>query len=487
MNKIVQIPKEKYIPIAYGIASILFAIPSAIYIFTHETIYYFSNANTFMYQPIKNDLQLIGNFLSFLGIFLLFSLLYYLILKNHQKIFQTPKKMIFWIVVIGMIFVSMLPSTSWDVYSYIGNGWVDAHYGENPYYTSVQEVADTYGNDRVTGKVARCWREEPVIYGPAWSLICKGLASLSFGSIDIALFVFKMATFFVFLGSCYLIWKLTKKQFWVLFFGLNPFILFDALTNVHNDIFLVFFVLLALYLGLQKQKIALAIGCFAIATAIKYVSILLVPFFVIYMLRKEKLGKRIQKTILYALEFIGIIALFYSVYIQNLSVFAGVFIQQNKYTRSLFLGLWFLVNGNENILSIVKMIITSLFIMVYVWIVAKFFFAKEQEIKWRKMMKSYQILLFVFLFFIITNFNSWYIMWLFPTIFWQRKNIVKMTSCLGIGSILAYSLTYATLKDDETMGIPYLVCMLGSAVLLYNWKFKDNLKIIQKREKENEL
>lgn len=485
MDKMKQIKKEKWIPIAYVIASIIFAVPSAIYVFTHDTIYYFSDANTFLYQPIQSNYQLIGNFFSFLGIFLLFSLLYYLLLKNYQKIFKTPKRVMFFIATIGIIFVSMLPTTSWDVYSYIGNGWVDSHYGENPYYTSVQEIADVYGNDEVTGKVARCWREEPVIYGPAWSLICKGLTSLSFGSIDIALFVFKIATFLVFLGSCYLVWKLTKKQFWVLFFGLNPFILFDALTNVHNDIFLVFFVLLALYLGLRKQKIALAVGCFAVATAIKYVSVLLLPFFIIYVLRKEPVTKRIGKTILYALEFIAIIAVFYSIYIQDLSVFAGVFIQQNKYTRSLFLGLWFLVNGNEAILDIIKMVVTGLFMVAYILVVAKFFFAKEEDISWRKMMQSYQILLLIFLFFVMTNFNSWYIMWLFPSIFWQRKNMVKMTACLGIGSILAYSLTYATLVDDETMGIPYLICMVGTAILLCN--LGTFLKLHKKEKRGNEL
>ena len=74
MSKIKEMQKEKWIPIAYIIASIVFAIPSAIYVFTHDTIYYFSSANTFLYGPIQSNYQLIGNFLSFLGIFLLFSL-----------------------------------------------------------------------------------------------------------------------------------------------------------------------------------------------------------------------------------------------------------------------------------------------------------------------------------------------------------------------------------------------------------------------------
>ena len=38
MSKIKEMQKEKWIPIAYIIESIVFAIPSEIYVFTHDTI-----------------------------------------------------------------------------------------------------------------------------------------------------------------------------------------------------------------------------------------------------------------------------------------------------------------------------------------------------------------------------------------------------------------------------------------------------------------
>ena len=79
------------------------------------------------------------------------------------------------------------------------------------------------------GKVARCWRNEPVIYGPAWSIICKTLTSLSFGNITAALYIFKFATLIIFVGSLFLIYKITKKKIFVAMFGLNPYILFEFL------------------------------------------------------------------------------------------------------------------------------------------------------------------------------------------------------------------------------------------------------------------
>ena len=95
-------------------------------------------------------------------------------------------------------------------------------------------------------KVANCWRYETVVYGPLWTLICKLLTSISFGNIDVALAIFKGTNLIVHLINCLLIWKITHKKKFVLIYGTNPAILFEALSNVHNDIFIVLFILLAI-------------------------------------------------------------------------------------------------------------------------------------------------------------------------------------------------------------------------------------------------
>ncbi len=318
------------------------------------------------------------------------------------------------------------------------------------------------------GKVARCWREEPVVYGPVWSLICKGLTSLSFGNIDIALLIFKLASLAMYIGSIYLIYRITKKKLFMLLFALNPMVLFDGLSNVHNDLFLVFFILLALYFVLKKKNLSLAVVAIAIATGIKYLSILLLPFLILYMLRKEKIGTRVGKAFLYGIEFIGILAIVYAIYVRDFNVFAGIFVQQNKYARSLFLGIWYLLKGNTNSIDILKNGLLLLFILSYSIIVLRLLFTKdEKKLRFVPLIRTYQLFLWIFTFILITNFNSWYIMWLLPTMFWQKGKQIKMTTYVSIGSILAYAISYATMKDDETVGIPYFIFMLGIAILLY--------------------
>ena len=63
-----------------------------------------------------------------------------------------------------------------------------------------------------------------------------------------------------FLGSCYLIYKISEilfpkeKIFNTVFFAFNPLVIIEGLVSSHNDFPLVFFALLSIYLYLQKKK-----------------------------------------------------------------------------------------------------------------------------------------------------------------------------------------------------------------------------------------
>ena len=463
----VKIKKENILQIAYFFTSIMFAFPSIAYLIKNKTIYHFTEI--FSYIFVRTDVQYINNIdtLLYLGLFFLLFYLYFLILKNISKVLKNEKQMYLFILIIGILFTIIIPTTSLDVYSYIGNGWVDSHYHENPYYTPVQEVLNTHGFDEMLGKVARCWREETVIYGPAWSLICKVLTMFSFGKITNALYIFKFAFLVVFMGCNILIYKITKKKFWTCLFGLNPFILFEFLSNFNNDIFLVFFILLAIYFIKNKKNIALAVASLAIATAMKYLSILLVPFILIYALKDENLKNRIKMTVIYAIEFCIIILAFYLVYVRDFQVLKGIFIQQNKYGRSIALALWYFINGDEKVLSTVKIISLAIFAISYITIIIKLFFNKNiNKISFRKLMQTYQIFLIIFTFILITNFNAWYVIWLFPSLMWQKSKNIRTTLYLSSGVLNSYAITYATKIDDESVGLLYLIVMVLTIVIL---------------------
>lgn len=454
-------------PIIYMVCSVLFTIPSIIYLLNNKTVYSFIQVFTYTFKKPTIVLENYINTFIYLALFFILFSCYFCLLKNSSKLFKNNKSLFIFIAIIGLLFSIIIPTTSLDVYSYIGNGWVDSNYNENPYYTSVQEITDQKGFDEMLGKVARCWRNEPVVYGPVWSLICKILTSFSFGKITNALYIFKLASLIIFIASSMLIYKITNKKFFTILFGLNPFILFEFLTNVHNDIFLVFFVLLAIYFIKNKKNISLAVASIAIATGIKYLSILLLPFILIYALKNKDIKSRIKMTLLYGIEFIVILFLCYVVYIRDLQVLSGIFVQQNKYGRSIFLMLWYLLNGDQKALALIKIISLSIFAISYIAIVLKLFFSKNiGKLTFQKAIKTYQIFLIIFTFVLITNFNPWYVIWLFPTLMWQGAKNIRYTLYLSFGAINSYAITYATKIDDETVGLPYLIVMLLTIALL---------------------
>lgn len=474
-----QINSTTIVKIIYILCSVLFTVPSIIYLIKNKTVYYFTQV--FTYTFIKSS-SIVSNYINtiiYLSLFFTLFFCYFYLLKNISKVFKTKKSLFTFILLIGILFSIIIPTTSLDVYSYIGNGWVDSNYHENPYYTSVQDVTNEYGRDEMLGKVARCWRDEPVVYGPVWSLICKILTSFSFGKITNALYIFKIASLIIFMASSLLIYKITNKKFFAALFSLNPFILFEFLSNVHNDIFLIFFILLAIYF-IKKKYISLSVASIALATGIKYLSILLLPFILIYALRKEELKTKIKKTCIYAIEFILIIFVFYMFYIRNLQVLSGIFVQQNKYGRSIFLAIYYLLNGDEKALSLIKIITLSIFAISYIAIILKLFFSKNiRNITFRKTIRTYQTFLLIFTFILITNFNPWYVIWLFPTLMWQKAKNIRYTLYLSLGAINSYAITYLTKVDNETVGIPYLIIMIVTILVL------ETIRRVKMKQKNN--
>ena len=411
---------------------ICFAMPSIIYLAKNQSIYYFIYQWTFIFKIPKTILAKWINTISFIGLMSVMFILYILIIKHSNKIFKSKKQLIIAICIISVLFALIIPYTSTDVYSYIANGWSDSHYHENPYYKSVGQVSDEYQvRDQMQNKIANCWRYETVVYGPLWTLICKLLTSISFGNIDVALAIFKGTNLIVHLINCLLIWKITHKKKFVLIYGTNPAILFEALSNVHNDIFIVLFILLA----------------------IKYLGILILPFIILYHLREKNILEKIKYCVLYGLEFIVILVGFYAIYVKDLNIFAGLFIQQSKYNRSIMLVFYYLIG--EQSTNILKTALLVVFAILYVYTVIKLLLNNNTEI-FSSYIREYSTLLYIFTFILITNFNSWYILWLFPTLMFLNGKNIRLIINLSYAVEVAYIGSFALYSEAQNLGVLYI-------------------------------
>lgn len=433
---------------------ICFAMPSIIYLAKNQSIYNFIYQWTFIFKIPKTILAKWINTISFIGLMSVMFILYILIIKHSNKIFKSKKQLIIAICIISVLFALIIPYTSTDVYSYIANGWSDSHYHENPYYKSVGQVSDEYHvRDQMQNKIANCWRYETVVYGPLWTLICKLLTSISFGNIDVALAIFKGTNLIVHLINCFLIWKITHKKKFVLIYGANPAILFEALSNVHNDIFIVLFILLAIYFVTKKKNLMLSVAFVAMATAIKYLGILILPFIILYHLRKKNILEKIKYCVLYGLEFIVILAGFYAIYVRDLNIFAGLFIQQSKYNRSIMLVFYYLIG--EQSTNILKTALLAVFAILYVYTVIKLLLNNNTEI-FSSYIREYSTLLYIFTFILITNFNSWYILWLLPTLMFLNGKNIRLIINLSYAVEVAYIGSFALYSEAQNLGVLYI-------------------------------
>lgn len=458
--------KNNIFIILFTICSAFFAVPSIIYIFQNKTIYKFSWVWTYLFKRPMTKIDCYINAFLFFILFTAIFLLYFLVLKKHNKILKSKKQIFTLIIIASLLFMIIIPYTSTDVYSYIANGWSSAHYKENPYYISTGEIAQKNGvSDPMFNKVANCWRFEKVVYGPAWTIICTALSWLSFGNIDIALLIFKLANLAVHIINCILIYKITKKNLFVVLYGLNPFILFEGLTNVHNDIFIVLFILLALYAVIKKKNLFIAVACIAVATAIKYLAILILPFVILYAVKDKEIKERVKCCIWCGIEYIAIIALLYLVYVKNdLSVLMGLFIQQTKYNRSIFYLIYELTGQNVKAVSLMQNFALLAFAVYYVYVVIRILISKK--INMHQIMEKYNIILLIFTFVLITNFNPWYIMWFYPTIFLIRGKSIKNILYLSYTCEIANLLSFALWSEKQILGIPYFIIMIGGAIIL---------------------
>ena len=278
----------------------------------------------------------------------------------------------------------------------------------------------------------------------------------SFGSITIALFVFKFVAFLIHVLNSYIIYKITKSRKYMLLYALNPLVLIELLSNVHNDIYLILFILLALYFLIRKKNIYLTILFLALSVSVKYSSAFLVPFILMYYFRNKTVPKKIMYCLISGLSIISIVILFYLPYYEDYTVFTNMLAQGNKYSQSIPAFLMKKVGGN--IFNIVKTITIPSFIGVYIVLVGIMLFKKQITLK--KLMKEYNFIMLIFIFLVLTTFQKWYVLWILPTIIWQNKQMRNFIIYLTITAIVP-SIGYFLSQGDPFMaGISYSIKML---------------------------
>ena len=461
------IHSKKIILIGFVLMAIIFAVPSIQYLLENGTILNFNEYFKFCLDDSNRVEQTIIYLMLLTGL----TICYFLIVKHREKLFKNNKQMYIYIAIISLIFVIVVPFLSSDVFYYLGVGRLDSQYGQNPYYVTIKDFVESGDNsqyleqDTVLAKgYENDWGSTTVVYGPVWTLVCKIVAGISFGNIDIGLLVFKLLNMAIHLVNCYLIYKLTGKKLFVLLYGLNPYMFIEGIANVHNDIYVVTCIFASLYFLLKKKNILVSIIFLALATAIKYFAILLLPFIIMYYFRDKKPWERLKNCFLYGMLFVFIVAITYLLYIQDMQVLSGIMTQQGKFTKNFYIILMEYFDI-PNLVSNVNRVLLISFIIIYFFTCLTLLFKKQ--ITFREEMRKIQYFLVAFLFLLITNFQPWYIMWLFPLMMWQKKKMIQFVVQIALISQFANSV-FLINGEGWRNGTPFTFFMLLGIFVCFN-------------------
>ena len=459
MNIEKKINTNLIVKMLFAVSCILFVLPSVIYLIKNGTVYGFEKWFCFLLNDSNRNVQ---TFI-YLIVLSMMTILYCLIIKKQKEIFKNIKQVLIYTLIISGIFLMSISFTSSDVFYYLGIGRLDSEYNQNPYYVTITDFVESQDNIENLEKdtvlmqgYQNDWANTTVVYGPIWTAVCKFVAALSFGNIDVGILAFRIINILIHMLNCYLFYKISNKKIFSVIYGLNPYMLIEGIMCIHNDIFVVCFILLALYFLVKKKRILPAIVFLAMATAIKYFAVLLLPLFIIYHFRDEKPLKRFGRCIQFGILFALIVLIPYLFYIRDINVFAGIFTMQTRFAKNFYIIILEYFTP-ANLGAVLNKCLLVIFIYVYgIRCLALLY---KDKIKFRKEVKEVEYFLIAFLFLLITNFQPWYIMWLFPLIIWQRPKNIKLIIQISLVSQFANSI-FLAYTENWSNGIPFTFCML---------------------------
>jgi hypothetical protein len=210
--------------------------------------------------------------------FISVGLLYLVGLRAAQK---TSSKTA-WIIVIGgtlafiIMFLFMAPLDARDIYDNIFHGRILGVYGANPF----RDLISGFPHDPFFQYPY--WKNSPSAYGPFWETLAGITAWLAGDGIITNILAFKILPGIFHLASIAVVISFLRRSqpqhalSGALLLGWNPVLLYETWGNGHNDIAMMFWVLLTALLMSQKRY-SLGTLSLVAGTLIKFIPALLIP------------------------------------------------------------------------------------------------------------------------------------------------------------------------------------------------------------------
>jgi hypothetical protein len=366
-----------------------------------------------------------------------------------------------WTAILHLMAFLAYPILSTDIFSYIFSDRVFTEYGQNIW----KVTPDTYPEDKFF--IFSDWTDQTKVYGAFNQIVYLPAAHLGNDDLLLTVVLYKFTALVFVFGSLWLLQKLTteigaKNQsllirlvFW------NPLVILEFAGNGHNDILMIFCVLLSLLFW--KKKLWLWAGvALAAAVQIKLIPVILFGFFGWYLLQKRDWRATFAFTGSFVIANAG--AFFF------MQVNPFEFLQRVLYNTSVY---W------QSLPSLTERFFpgNNLPFSVGFGVIGLGFLLLQWKKNWHPIFSSSLALLAYLLFFTSAYWN-WYVLWVVFLIPFVKETWLKnMILAFSLSSLLAYPLLWLGQRyfwgsaDLQTfwmvtmylwlMGVPAFVGWLG--------------------------
>ncbi|MGH2521846.1 MAG: glycosyltransferase 87 family protein [Anaerolineales bacterium] len=224
-----------------------------------------------------------GAQINFMLAFAALSCLYYLAWRVCRSVGSDARqRRAVWLALVASLLainLSMLwlyPIGAADLFDNIVHGRITAQHGGNPFY----DLPRGYPQDPFIRYAA--WPRSPSAYGPGWELIAAATSHLAGDDRLANVLAFKLMGLVFYAGCSALIAVILNRRAperalaGVCLFAWNPLVIYETAGNGHNDVVMVFWILLAMYATVRGRSMWAALAL-TVGALIKFIPVLLLP------------------------------------------------------------------------------------------------------------------------------------------------------------------------------------------------------------------
>lgn len=417
----------------FVVSIILFSIGFSLLLFLQ---YLRHKTGDYNYPPLTKALRYPALF-----IFAFLFLIYWLFIKAQNSYSNTRFKgvLFIWFFLLGIFLCYVFPIFSVDLYEYISRGRILSIYHANPYLHPPSDFPHDAYFDIIF------WKYQPTIYGPVWIYSIAFISGFTQNSIFFSQFFVK---FFVLIFHTLLslfIYKLAgelkleKPHVVSLAYLVNPFVLIMGLMEGHSDTVMICFLLGSILL-LYKKRFYSSFFLLALSVLTKFLPIILVPFYLMYMYytiaaQREFFKKALVSCFVMAVTIVAMYKPLWGGFATfSALTIVGTGFDSNTFPYVGYKVMSFLMPNFSPL--IFRYISYAIFAILYLAVILFFAAGKNKE---QGLINSIFIIFTAYILFGSFQLGAWYIMWILPFLL-LSKIPLKYSLCglLSFASLISF-------------------------------------------------